>query len=216
MDIRFTDPAAPLFIDVEGDSFAVLFVISTSQVQGMPNSQPQHVLINRNKREHEEDNEDEKRFKKPMKAVRQSAPPPSVSKSRNVTPAQSSMPRPSPGPPPSSPPQAPPEDSAAELMPPPPSPPPREPLFFPSSSQITHNEDASDLGLDQMTADDVDMMLDGNADESMLDLETDMRPIDLGNDPGASDMMEEQSFGPTQSSHLDESKVRTLFVSYQK
>ncbi|KAK0225862.1 Rad9-domain-containing protein [Armillaria fumosa] len=207
MDIRFTDPAAPLFIDVEGDGFAALFVISTSQVQGMPDSQPQHVLINRNKREHEEDNEDEKRFKKPMKAVRQSVPPPSVSKSRNVTPAQSSMPRPSPGPLPSSPPQAPPGDPAAELMPPPPSPRPCEPLFFPSSSQITHNEDASGLGLDQMTAEDVDMMLDGNADECMLDLETDERPIDLEHDTGTSDMMEEQSFGPTQSYDLDKSKT---------
>ncbi|KAK0461319.1 Rad9-domain-containing protein [Desarmillaria tabescens] len=208
MDIRFTDPAAPLFIDVDGDSFTALFVISTSQVQGMPSSQSQQVLINRHKREHEEDNEDEKRFKKPMKAVRQSVPPASVSKSRNVTPAQSSIPQPSLAPP-SSFPQAHPEDPAAELMPPPPSPQPREPLFFPSSSQITHNEaeDVSGLGLDQMTAEEVNMMLDGDADESMLDLETGERPIDLANDPGSSGMMEEPSFGPTQSYHLEESKA---------
>ncbi|KAF9010669.1 Rad9-domain-containing protein [Cyathus striatus] len=36
LDLRFTDPAAPLFIDVEGDSSDILFVISTSQVQGAP------------------------------------------------------------------------------------------------------------------------------------------------------------------------------------
>jgi cell cycle checkpoint control protein RAD9A len=34
LDLRFTDPAAPLFIDVEGDESECLFVISTSQIQG--------------------------------------------------------------------------------------------------------------------------------------------------------------------------------------
>lgn len=32
IDLRFTDPASPLFIDVEGDNSETLFVISTSQV----------------------------------------------------------------------------------------------------------------------------------------------------------------------------------------
>ncbi|KIL00681.1 hypothetical protein PAXRUDRAFT_821369 [Paxillus rubicundulus Ve08.2h10] len=36
LDLRFTDPAAPLFIDVEGDESECLFVISTSQIQGAP------------------------------------------------------------------------------------------------------------------------------------------------------------------------------------
>ncbi|KIJ61309.1 hypothetical protein HYDPIDRAFT_42715 [Hydnomerulius pinastri MD-312] len=41
LDLRFTDPAAPLFIDVEGDESECLFVISTSQIQGAPsNSNP--------------------------------------------------------------------------------------------------------------------------------------------------------------------------------
>ena len=41
MDMRFTDPASPLFIDVDGDSSETLFVISTSQVATkiMPASQ---------------------------------------------------------------------------------------------------------------------------------------------------------------------------------
>ncbi|TFY53994.1 hypothetical protein EVG20_g9883, partial [Dentipellis fragilis] len=45
LDLRFTDPAAPLFIDVEGDSIESLFVISTSQVPGgaHPNSKSNSV-----------------------------------------------------------------------------------------------------------------------------------------------------------------------------
>ncbi|KAL1744775.1 Rad9/Ddc1, partial [Schizophyllum fasciatum] len=40
LDLHFTDAAAPLFIDIEGDSLDALFVISTSQVPGsMANSQ---------------------------------------------------------------------------------------------------------------------------------------------------------------------------------
>lgn len=34
LELRFTDPAAPLFIDIEGDESDGLFVISTSQLQG--------------------------------------------------------------------------------------------------------------------------------------------------------------------------------------
>ncbi|KAI6121671.1 Rad9-domain-containing protein [Pisolithus sp. B1] len=36
LELRFTDPAAPLFIGVEGDESECLFVISTSQIQGAP------------------------------------------------------------------------------------------------------------------------------------------------------------------------------------
>ncbi|KAF9241540.1 Rad9-domain-containing protein [Melanogaster broomeanus] len=38
LDLRFTDPAAPLFIDVEGDESECLFIISTSQIQGAPSN----------------------------------------------------------------------------------------------------------------------------------------------------------------------------------
>ena len=41
LDLRFTDPAAPLFIGVEGDESECLFVISTSQIQGSTNAHPQ-------------------------------------------------------------------------------------------------------------------------------------------------------------------------------
>ncbi|KZP11597.1 hypothetical protein FIBSPDRAFT_756546 [Athelia psychrophila] len=41
LDMRFTDPASPLFIDVEGDNSETLFIISTSQVatNSLPSSQ---------------------------------------------------------------------------------------------------------------------------------------------------------------------------------
>ncbi|KAG9316562.1 Rad9-domain-containing protein [Chiua virens] len=38
LELRFTDPAAPLFIDIEGDESDGLFVISTSQLQGATTS----------------------------------------------------------------------------------------------------------------------------------------------------------------------------------
>ena len=36
--MRFTDPAAPLFIDLDDDLVEILFVIATSQVLGAPPS----------------------------------------------------------------------------------------------------------------------------------------------------------------------------------
>lgn len=36
LNLRFTEPAAPLFVDVEEDSAESLFVVSTSQVPGVP------------------------------------------------------------------------------------------------------------------------------------------------------------------------------------
>lgn len=43
LDLRFTDPAAPLYIDVEGDSLEALFVISTSQVHGAVTGAPSQL-----------------------------------------------------------------------------------------------------------------------------------------------------------------------------
>lgn len=51
LDLRFTDPAAPLFIGVEGDESEYLFVISTSQIQGSTNTHPQiNPRVNTRKR----------------------------------------------------------------------------------------------------------------------------------------------------------------------
>ena len=72
LDLRFTDPAAPLFIDIEGDATETLFVISTSQVQGAQNAtQTNNGNSNPNlkKREREQSLSQTSRIKKPMKVV---------------------------------------------------------------------------------------------------------------------------------------------------
>ncbi|KAJ3762382.1 Rad9-domain-containing protein [Lentinula raphanica] len=68
LDIRFTDPAEPLFIDVEGDNFETLFVISTSHP---PNSSAQARLApsGPKKRLREDTPADSTRFRKPTKVV---------------------------------------------------------------------------------------------------------------------------------------------------
>ena len=74
LDLRFTDPAAPLFIDIEGDATEALFVISTSQVQGAPtapqtNNGNSGSNSNTKKREREQSSSQTPRIKKPMKLV---------------------------------------------------------------------------------------------------------------------------------------------------
>lgn len=91
LDIKFTDPAAPLFIDIEGDLAETIFVISTSQVHesdAPSNVQPQsraESLQPRGKKRDFESAEPEARYpyndqprglttpgsmrKKPMRAV---------------------------------------------------------------------------------------------------------------------------------------------------
>jgi cell cycle checkpoint control protein RAD9A len=74
LDLRFTDPAAPLFIDIEGDATEILFVISTSQVQGAPtatqtNNGNSSSNPNLKKREREQSSSQTPRIKKSMKVV---------------------------------------------------------------------------------------------------------------------------------------------------
>ncbi|KAJ3923889.1 Rad9-domain-containing protein [Lentinula edodes] len=68
LDIRFTDSAEPLFIDVEGDNFETLFVISTSQPPGSA-AQARLASTGPRKRLREDTPTDSSRFKKPMKVV---------------------------------------------------------------------------------------------------------------------------------------------------
>ncbi|KAH7909331.1 Rad9-domain-containing protein [Hygrophoropsis aurantiaca] len=123
IDLRFTDPAAPLFVDVEGDESESLFVVSTSQIHGpqpaAPSNTPSNVNGN-NSRKRPYNSEEEsmsrtrsetprtEKVKKSMKAVSRaesldpgshdsrSMPPPSLiprQQSRTSNASQSSQSR---------------------------------------------------------------------------------------------------------------------------
>ncbi|KAK1233647.1 hypothetical protein PQX77_003191 [Marasmius sp. AFHP31] len=180
LDLRFTTPAAPLFIDVEGDNFETLFVISTSQVQISPSQHGRHTPQPVKKRIREDTPGDVSgRFKKPMKVVQ---PTDRVSMARDDVSLRSSMPPPS---------LLPEIKKASSAVPPPldstavrvdvdnhflidgqPSqPPPQEPLFLPSSSQLTiMDENAlreSGLGIENMSVDEFNAMMDDDGDEEI-------------------------------------------------
>ncbi len=97
LEMRFTEPAVPLFIEMEGDSLEILFVISTSQVQGAPSStQRNSQAMNVRKRDREQSANETPRIKKPMKAAQSVA----VDRESSVKPragsyASGSMPPPS-------------------------------------------------------------------------------------------------------------------------
>lgn len=97
LEMRFTEPATPLFIEMEGDALDVLFVISTSQVQRGPSStQRKSQTINARKREREQSTNETPRIKKPMKAAQAVALDRDLSgKSRAGSYAFGSMPPPS-------------------------------------------------------------------------------------------------------------------------
>jgi len=71
LDLRFTDPAAPLFIDVEGDHTETLFVISTSQVHGeATGARRQHYPPDSSSRKRgRQETPQETRNTKPMRVV---------------------------------------------------------------------------------------------------------------------------------------------------
>ncbi|KAF9484428.1 hypothetical protein BDN70DRAFT_825463 [Pholiota conissans] len=70
LDMRFTEPAIPLFIEMEGDTLGILFVISTSHVYGAPqNTQRNTQAAQTRKRERERSSNETPRIKRPMKAV---------------------------------------------------------------------------------------------------------------------------------------------------
>jgi len=73
LDFRFTDPAAPLFIDVEGDNVDTLFIISTSQVQGgtLGSQGTSSQVVNTRKRERDRSESETPRLKKPLKVVQE-------------------------------------------------------------------------------------------------------------------------------------------------
>ncbi|KAJ7680277.1 Rad9-domain-containing protein [Mycena polygramma] len=176
LELRFTDPAAPLFIDVEGDNADTLFVISTSQVPGAP--MPSQVSTNAKKREREETPRDFARIKKPMKAVQRTdaaslAQADRASRSQSMSRTAGSMPPP---PVPQRSFQSQHEETFAAQMTPGPSR-VQEPLFLPSSQPPSSQLSAADeqiirdtgLGIEDMNAEELAMMLEGDGEEVGFD-----------------------------------------------
>lgn len=208
LELRFTDPAAPLFIDVEGDNSDTLFVISTSQVPGAP--VPSQVPSNPRKREREETPRDFARIKKSMKAVQRTdaaslAQADRASRSQSTSRTAGSMPPP-PVPQRSYP-------SPHEEMPnaqmTPVSSRNREPLFLPMSSQLSAADEQiireTGLGIENMNAEELEMMLEGDGEEVTFDMGSQISAKKEDMDTRQTE--EDAEFGATQSSD-DRSKVR--------
>ncbi|CAK5281514.1 unnamed protein product [Mycena citricolor] len=169
LELRFTDPAAPLFIDVEGDNVDTLFVISTSQVPGAPAASQASTSVNPRKRVREETPRDLSRIKKPMKAVqRTDAAALAHSETDRASRSQSTMPRGSMLPPASIPDT---HQNASMKLPggglPEAQSTPRqeeEPLFLPFSSQLSIAETQvlknTGLGFEDMDVNELSMLLD--------------------------------------------------------
>ncbi|KAJ7218108.1 Rad9-domain-containing protein [Mycena pura] len=212
LQLRFTDPAAPLFIDVEGDNADTLFVISTSQVPGVPMSS--QVSTNARKRDREETPRDA-RIRKPMKAA-QRTDAASVAHSEADR-AQSSMGRASMPPPPvprrsSTVTQPSPnmdtemEMAEAQKTPGQARTREREPLFLPTSSQMSAVE-TTGLGIEDMTAAEMEMMLEGEDQEVIFGEST----TSMAADPDDDNI----EFVATQSSDMH-SKVRAKCIHPSK
>ncbi|KAJ7188321.1 Rad9-domain-containing protein [Mycena filopes] len=197
LEVRFTDPAAPLFIDVEGDNADTLFVISTSQVPGAPI--PSQIPTNPKKREREETPRDFARFKKPMKAVQATdaasfAQADRSARSQSTSRTAGSMPPP---PVPDRSFRSQHEETVHAEMTPVPSR-VREPLFLPASSQLSAADEQvirdTGLGIEDMDAEEFAMMLEGEGEEVVF----------TGSQADSTkpkvDPDEEMEFDPTQSS----------------
>lgn len=103
LDLRFTDPAAPLFIDVEGDESECLFVISTSQINAGAAAPSNSAQLHTRKRPLPNDEGEDSvkqrsqtpRIKKPMKAVQRTDVTPDAASSSRAQSDARSMPPPS-------------------------------------------------------------------------------------------------------------------------
>jgi len=174
IDIRFTDPAAPLFIDVEGDNSETLFVISTSQVHGAITGAPsQNFVTSGAKKREREETPLELKNKKPMKVVQRVDPrtPSAVHTPGPIPPSRNFLAGPSQ------------RNTSYDAMPPPSFIPPpaslreeapRQPLFLPpSSSQLSAADEAilrsTGLGIESMDAEQLADLLEGDGEEVAFD-----------------------------------------------
>ena len=177
LDLRFTDPAAPLFIDIEGDATETLFVIATTQVRGAPtatqtnNNGNSSFNPNLKKREREQSSSQTSRIKKSMKVVQRAGSQDlnirSSSTSRSGSRVPGSMPPPSIIPGINSSQMARSQghnhdtsSSKFERK--------NEPLFLPSSQMSAADEEllrSTGLGIENMDAQELADMLEGEGEE---------------------------------------------------
>ncbi|CAA7261786.1 unnamed protein product [Cyclocybe aegerita] len=220
LDLRFTDPSAPLFIDVEGDSVEALFVISTSQVQGAPAGTQRtssSQTVNNKKRERAPSAvRDTPRIKKSMKVVQPTDPP---LYNRSDTHSRSSSHIPSTMPPPSAIPNRPfdrtlPLNHGSGSRP---QARDKLPLFLPSSQMSTAEEvlRSTGLGVEHMDADELADLLEGEGEE--VDFSQRQTIGDYCNDsmlvdqPDSLELLEGTGFGATQSSGATDKSFQPLF-----
>ncbi|KAF8210184.1 Rad9-domain-containing protein, partial [Mycena galopus ATCC 62051] len=217
LEIRFTDPAAPLFIDVEGDNADTLFVISTSQVPGAP-MPSQASTVNPKKREREETPRDHARIKKPMKAVQRTDAASLAQADRAASRSQSmatSRPAGSMPPPPvpqrSFQSQQHEETFDAQMTPGPSR--HKEPLFLPMSSQMSAADEQvlrdTGLGIEDMNAEDLEMMLEGDGEE--VEFTASQMPTKQSNVVVMDDAGDDVEFGATQLSDDNSRGFQPLF-----
>ncbi|KAF8829026.1 hypothetical protein HHX47_DHR3000889 [Lentinula edodes] len=174
LDIRFTDSAEPLFIDVEGDNFETLFVISTSQPPGSA-AQTRLASTGPRKRLREDTPAESSRFKKPMKAVVQSTTD-RMSIARDTTPASDRLSSSRQMPPPATPPSPGHQHSSHHTLHAPqtsasvaPKLSQELPLFLPGSSQLSILDEValreSGLGIEHMSAEEFNDMFEAHGEE---------------------------------------------------
>lgn len=186
IDMRFTDPAAPLFLEVDGDLADTLFVLSTSQVHDTdaPLARAESVQPRGRKRELE-----------PAEPPPPAAAPGSARKKPMKVVARGARESAAPGsmPPPSLP------HASNPFAPSPSPPPPREPLFFPGS-QLSQADAAalraSGLGIERMNAEELAALMEDEGEE------VDVRPsqaasgeggdVEMGGDRGEEEEEEER------------------------
>lgn len=170
LDLRFTDPAAPLFIDIEGDNSESLFVISTSQVHGAVTGAPtEHYQSSNSKKRERQDSPTETRNKRPMKAVQvvdrvmlsSHSHPRSAPLAVHVSDQETSR-------------NVPPHSDRDVY---------HEPLFLPGSSQLSAAHEqairSSGLGVENMDADELAQILDGEGEEVAFDFSSQRPPNEV-------------------------------------
>ena len=173
LDLRFTDPAAPLFVDLEGDNVETLFVISTSQVHGASTAAQRTGSQIPNVKKRERSESETPRIRKPMKAVQPTDPETYNHHSNNTSRATSRAPGTMP--PPSIVPNrstfhGAASQSLARNSPPQQGEPsrPKEPLFLPASQLSAAEEEVlrlTGLGIENMNEAELAEMLEGEGEE---------------------------------------------------